>query len=192
MPYEGRTDVPEILKMYNPCAVFKGDRWKNHEFAWPGEDNIQFKTDRAIRFVSHAHGINAACVTLIGYQNKGINTIQSMIEKYAPRSENLTSVYIDRVSHRLRVRPNIPINVKKEKMMNALIRAIIMVECGSEIPSDLPPNWVEAVEIDRGVTWALGIVPRPTDPPKWPGYCSVIELSPGEERELFGLGGVPE
>lgn len=188
MSYEDRTDVPRIFKHCNPCAIFKGDRWKAGKFSYPGQENLQFTTEREIRFASHAYGISAACQTLLGYQRQGLNTIKSMIEKYAPRSENLTSAYIDRVCAKLGVQPNTPINVRKEKVMGALIRAIIMVECGPKAPADLPRNWVEEAEIDKGVQWGLGLAPRPTEPPKWPGYCSVVQLSPDEERDLFGVG----
>jgi hypothetical protein len=157
MAYEGRKDIPRIYQVYNPCAVFKGKKWLSGELVYPGQDNNQPKEDRAIHFVGHNYGINAAGKTLIGFQKyRGLNTIEALITTYAPPFENLTTKYIKLVSQRLKVLPNAPIKVEDEKTLGALIRAIIMVECGPTPPKDLPSNWVEEPEIDQGVRMALG------------------------------------
>ncbi|MGE0423869.1 MAG: hypothetical protein AB7O88_16510 [Reyranellaceae bacterium] len=188
MLYEGRKDIPLIFKVCDPCAVFKGPKWLAGKFTWPGQDAVQVPGERAIRFISHAYGIHAACVTLLGYQRRGLNTIKTMIEEYAPKFENLTSVYIARVCAKLSVQPTDVVDVTDEKVMGLLIRAIIMVECGPKVPKDLPKNWVEEEEIDKGVRMALGKARKPSAPVKPPLSCTVFPVTPEEERDLAAAG----
>ncbi len=183
------SEIPKIFKMHDPCAVFKGKEWLLGHFKYPGQHSVQDKGDRAIRFISHAYGINAACQTLLWYQKeKNLKTVKAMISMYAPPSENKTKVYIQRVCEKLGVKPDEQIDVTNEDVMGALIRVIIMIECGPNPPNGLPRNWVSEAEIDKGVQLGLRKYPKPFVPSRPTGFCSVVPLTPQEERDLFVVG----
>src|SRR3990167_4874154 len=56
---------------------------------------------RFSRSVSPVWGIRAACVNLIGYQDRqGIRTIKGLVEKWAPFTENNTRAYVKDVAQR--------------------------------------------------------------------------------------------
>lgn len=194
MQYEGRSDVPYILQVCDPCAVFKGEKWiagykgdkkVKGAFLYPGQDTTQDLGERPIRFVHNIYGINAGCWTVFNLHGQGFNTVRKLISKYAPPFENLTETYIKIVAGKLKVAPDEVIKVKDQTTLRALIRIIIKVECGPKPPADLPSNWVEEKDIDYGIQMGLGIVSNkslPTPPPKPRG---IFPLTPEEERNLI-------
>ena len=74
---------------------------------------------------SYYNGTSAAA----GYQK--LQTVSSIISKWAPPNENNTNQYIDNVSKYLGVSPNEKIDVSNQEVMTQLVRAIATKEGGN-------------------------------------------------------------
>jgi hypothetical protein len=68
---------------------------------------------------------------LQNYQKQGLNTPASIINKWAPPSENNTSAYASQVAQRLGVGPNDTIDVSDPNTKKLLGRAIATIEAGA-------------------------------------------------------------
>jgi hypothetical protein len=73
-------------------------------------------------------GIRAAVALLQSYAAKGIDTVQSIISKWAPSKENNTKAYIDSVAKQLGVSPDAHLNVDQ---LSEVANAIFKHENGS-------------------------------------------------------------
>lgn len=99
------------------------------------------------RFETVEYGIRAGVKNLInGYFNRGINTPQTIISRYAPSHENPTDNYITFISDRLGVTPTTVLQPTQETLTK-LAKAIIEFENGIQ-------PYIDAT-INRGVTLAL-------------------------------------
>ncbi|HID9529955.1 TPA: structural protein, partial [Proteus mirabilis] len=77
------------------------------------------------------YGIRAIYKLLQTYQNKyELNTVESIIDRYAPPNENNTTGYINRAAKDIGVSVNEPINVSSKPVAIALATAIVGVELG--------------------------------------------------------------
>ena len=75
----------------------------SHLNHWKGQDG---QTRGFCNFVDLEYGIRAACILLMrSYRKKGCKTYAQLIERFAPRSENDTQVYISFVCKRIGVFP---------------------------------------------------------------------------------------
>ena len=102
---------------------------------------------RFARFGSLDEGVTADAKQLITYQDRDhLNTVQSIIGKWAPSSENDTSSYAKSVSERLHVKPTDTIDLHNRDTLRELIAAMAKVENGREI---------DRSAIDRGVSRAV-------------------------------------
>lgn len=197
MQYEGRKDVPYILKCCNPCAVFKGPNWRDGEldkqrdpkgYRYPGQDNVQITGERPIRFIDSIYGIVAGVWTVRHLNSIGHNTIRKMIYQYAPPKDgNNTEAYIKIVALAAKKAAEEALDVADEAAMLALMRVIIRVECGPKPPADLPSNWVDDGDIAFGVKMGMGLIsttaalPPRTNKPRGP-----FPLTPEEELNFLG------
>lgn len=91
-----------------------------HWFGQIGNDDSGFS-----KFTNAAYGIRAIAKLLVNYENKGLNSIRKIVEKY---SENANSNYIEFLCKKLRVSADEKINVKER--LSELVAAIIQFECG--------------------------------------------------------------
>lgn len=82
-----------------------------------------------IQFISPEYGIRAMARILKNYIAGGYNTIQEIINRWAPPIENDTGAYVRAVSSSLGVAPNTPID---DSNLPALIAAIIQHENGQQ------------------------------------------------------------
>ena len=81
-------------------------------------------------------GYNAAARQLVGYGNAGLNTINAIIEKWAPTSENNTQAYINSVVQSMNqkgfdVDAFSQLDLKNGEMLKALLDSMINHEVGS-------------------------------------------------------------
>jgi hypothetical protein len=109
------------------------------EKLWEGEvkgTDKDFKT-----FRSMAYGYRALFALLREYISKDYNTIEKIINRYAPSSENATEAYIATVSRRAGIAPEDVLNFVNINKIKDIVAAISYVENG------IPPN---VVEIDNG------------------------------------------
>uniref|UniRef100_A0A3B0MGX9 Uncharacterized protein n=1 Tax=Arsenophonus endosymbiont of Trialeurodes vaporariorum TaxID=235567 RepID=A0A3B0MGX9_9GAMM len=111
---------------FNPSNQWKG--------LLPPNPTIE---SRFCRFESPECGIRAIMCLLRNYQQKyNLNSIFSLIHRYAPDVENDTSSYVKNVAQSLGVDSNEKISTDDKNTLIALTKAIIQHENGSQPYSD--------------------------------------------------------
>ena len=109
---------------------------------WQGAREEQ--TDKAfVQFTSMAYGYRAVFVVLYTYQKRyGINTIASMISRYAPACENHTKAYIEAVSDYSGVPATSHITTTNRDVMIPIVAAMSRVENGeAAVMSEVEAGW---------------------------------------------------
>jgi hypothetical protein len=91
-------------------------------------------------FGSMEEGISALAGQLQRYAARGIDTVSSIISKWAPPSENDTGGYINAVAKKLGVDANQHLDLSKNEALKALIEGITNVEVGRGRVSDSAIN----------------------------------------------------
>lgn len=98
---------------------------------WAGMADEQLDPD-LITFKSAQFGIRAMCRILLTYSGRGINTVQDIINTWAPPSENDSQAYIQDVAHRCQVSATDVLDIDSADIMRPLLQAIVHHECGSD------------------------------------------------------------
>lgn len=111
------------ITLNNPGNLMKSSK----QFA--GEVESDHKRLRA--FQSPEDGLNAMSDVVDGYSKKGLNSVASIITKYAPPNENLTANYIRFVANKLNVKATQKLDLSNPTIKRDLIDAIITLEQGS-------------------------------------------------------------
>lgn len=90
------------------------------------------QTDQSfVSFTSPKMGIRALGKTLITYSKVyGLNTVRSIVNRYAPTNENDTDAYINSVADSMGVDPDDRIDLSNSNTLEQLVRAIIKHENG--------------------------------------------------------------
>ena len=106
------------LRNNNPGNIrrIKGVQWQGQAVDQPDPDFISF--------IDAFHGIRALARTLKTYREKyGLDTVQGIITRWAPPTENDTVSYIKTVSNRLQVMPHekLPLH-RYPELVTAIIR----------------------------------------------------------------------
>lgn len=96
---------------------------------WTGLD--EHDGHRFCRFISPEYGIRCMFIILRTYQKKyGLVTLERMIPKYAPCTENHTENYISNVSSWTGLPRDEPFNIEDEDIAVSVLRGFIRQECG--------------------------------------------------------------
>jgi hypothetical protein len=103
---------------------------------WQGMSADQSGDARFIVFDSAEYGIRALGKLLKNYQAQGYNTIESIINRYAPGSENDTAAYINHVAQITGFAPDTPLDMNDPAQLHMLIQAIITHENGRNVYAD--------------------------------------------------------
>lgn len=92
-PTTGTKRVARGIRNNNPGNIRKGIKWLGR--VEPGKDAafVEFKT--------MPYGIRALYIDLINKHKSGLRTIQGIIYRYAPPSENLTDAYVASVAKQM-------------------------------------------------------------------------------------------
>lgn len=99
------------------------------------------RDDEFETFDSPENGIRAGVKIILTYRYKyGLDTIRSIINRWAPPSENNTSAYIDDVSDRVGLDANSALDLDDKELFGDLIQAIIHHEQGSQPYTDAQVN----------------------------------------------------
>lgn len=119
------------IRNNNPLNIRKGNNWI-------GERPVQ--TDKAFEeFVSMEYGIRAGFYLLRKYMSgysgltQKFNTIELIIRRWAPPTENATRRYIDAVSKETGIPANQKLSFTNKKVMCDIVAAMIRVECGCTV-----------------------------------------------------------
>lgn len=122
---------PRGIRNNNPLNIRKGSNWI-------GERHPQ--SDKAFEeFQSLEYGVRAGFLLLRKYMSgyhgltRKFDTINLIIRRWAPPTENSTQRYIDYVARDMGMDPNTHFDFKDKRTMCNLVAAMIKVECGQEI-----------------------------------------------------------
>jgi len=112
---------------------------------WQGQVPAAQQTDGSfIQFISPEYGIRAiAKIIRDSYAARGLNTVQSIINTWAPPTENDTNAYVRAVANSMNVDPNAVLSATDYP---ALVAAIVEHENGSQPYS--------TAQIDTGISMA--------------------------------------
>jgi hypothetical protein len=111
-----------------PAGGTLGDRNNNPGNLRPPGASTGFQ-----KFDTPEAGLAALDQNLQAYGKKGINTIDGVINRWAPSSENNTSAYVAAVAKRLGVDPKQQIDLSSPYVRQALSTAIMLHENGASI-----------------------------------------------------------
>jgi len=126
---------------------------------------------RFAKFETPEHGIRALGRNLLSYQRQGIDTVNDIINRWAPPDDNNnTSAYIEAVCAQLGVTPDQPLDASNPDTLKALCAAIIHHENGSQPYSDQ--------QLSTGVSAAIGLSTLPTSTKRYTGNAAFDAASP--------------
>lgn len=127
--------VPRGIRNNNPLNIKKGNKWQ-------GERPVQ--TDKVFEeFVSIQYGIRAGFYLLRKYisgyngMTPKFDTIELIIKRWAPPTENSTRRYIDFVCKETGLSSGTKIDFRNKKVMCDIVEAMIKVECGQAVDRSL-------------------------------------------------------
>jgi hypothetical protein len=139
--HSSNPDEPRGVRNNNPGNIMKGSS------KWQGE--IQGSDPRYASFNSPEAGIAAMGKNLLTYQNKyGINTVEGIVSRWAPATENNTNTYTATVAKALGVKPGDTIDLHDPETLGKLTHTMIQQENGKQPYSD--------AQISAGLGVALG------------------------------------
>lgn len=122
---------PRGIRNNNPLNIRKGNNWKGER---PNQKDKAFE-----EFESMQMGIRAAFIILrnyiSGYGGKRvpINTIDGIIKRWAPPTENATENYIKFVVEDSGIHRYAQLHFKEKAKLVAIVNAMIFVECGQRV-----------------------------------------------------------
>lgn len=126
---------------------------------------------RFAKFETPEHGIRALGRNLISYQRQGIDTVNDIINRWAPPEDNNnTSAYIEAVCAQLGVTPDQTLDASNPDTLKALCAAIIHHENGNQPYSDQ--------QLSTGVSAAIGLSTLPTSTKRYTGNAAFDAASP--------------
>nr|WP_246769583.1 hypothetical protein [Escherichia sp. E2593] len=135
---------------------------------WVGQNGDD---GRFAKFETPEHGIRALGRNLLSYQRQGIDTVNDIINRWAPPGDNNdTSAYVKAVCAQLGVHPDQQIDASNPDTLSALCSAIIKHENGDQ------PYTKE--QIGSGVSAALGLSELPTVGKRYTGNAAFDAASP--------------
>lgn len=118
--------IPRGIRNCNPLNIRIGNTWFGER---NNPDDNEFE-----QFVNMECGIRAAFLILRRYIRRyRLNTVELIISRWAPASENHTASYIDHVCRMMGIDKDTPIAYEDKKTMCSLVAAMAKVECGEAI-----------------------------------------------------------
>lgn len=119
--------LPRGIRNNNPLNIRVGNAWLG-EVAEPTDKEFE-------QFVSLTYGLRAAFILLRRYiQRYKLNTIEAILRRWSPPTENHTENYIEKVCELTRLSRWEEIDFNNEETMLAIVDAMIMVENGESVP----------------------------------------------------------
>jgi hypothetical protein len=138
---------PRGIRNHNPLNIRHGDPWL-------GATREQVDPD-FVTFESPAYGFRAASRILLNYQERyGLTSVNAIVARWAPPSENDTTSYIDAVAKEIGVRPIDAVSLRNPPTLLKMLRAMCRHENGdcpyddATIAAGMKLAGVELVEAD--------------------------------------------
>lgn len=117
--------LPRGIANANPGNIRHGDKWQGLAKDQKDPDFCTFN--------SPFWGIRAMARILLGYQQRrAINTVQGIIERWAPPVENDTGAYVKAVAHEIGINPEVRIDLTNAGLLARLVAAIVRHENGQQ------------------------------------------------------------
>lgn len=203
LPVEILDNSPETTKIPRGVRNNNPGNLERNKTVWQGMAEDQ-SDERFVTFASPEYGIRAMARVLKNYGRRhGLRTVEQIISRWAPASENQTDSYIQHVSQELQVSPTELLNLDDPDLLGRLIRAIIQHENGASPYDDETIARGIALEKSGGIkgiyryayqeidwTKAKQMVRQLVGLPWHPirGSQSVVEelIKAGVPRSLFG------
>lgn len=122
----GKT-LPRGIRNNNPLNIRIGN-------AWVGE--VMNPTDTQFeQFTDMIYGLRAGFVLIRRYMERyHLRTIREIVSRWAPRSENFTDRYIEKVCCITGIQADTLLSFWDKSTMCRLVNAMVLVECGEGIP----------------------------------------------------------
>lgn len=131
---------PRGLRNNNPLNIRIGNDWR-------GE--VKHATDREFeQFTSMTWGCRAGFIILKRYiQQYGCNTVEKIIRRWAPETENDTKAYINKVCRLSGLKRDEQLTFENSQAMLSLFKAMAQVENGCSIsPMDILMGYQAATD----------------------------------------------
>lgn len=142
---------PRGVRNNNPGNIILGP------VKWQGE--VEGTDPKYASFTTPEDGIRALGKNLLAYGERGLTTVDAIVNRWAPSVENDTRAYIATVAKDLGVDPQQPLNLRDRKVLTNLATSIIKAENGKAAASAYTDE-----QIATGIGAALDGKPIPTDP----------------------------
>ncbi|WP_224039751.1 structural protein P5 [Paraburkholderia unamae] len=146
---------PRGIRNNNPGNIrHSGARWAGQS-AQQGDTNF-------VTFDTPEHGIRALARIVLNYQSHHrLHTIEEIIHRWAPPSENNTNAYAQSVARAMGISRNQRVNLEINRhQLFSLVSAIIRHENGS--PNQVGrAEWYSREAIENGISLALQAPPQP-------------------------------
>lgn len=108
---------------------------------WQGQKAPPQSDQIFIEFTAPVYGLRALMKLLLTYHLKhGLDTVECMINRYAPPYENATDRYIYSVAKAMGIKRTEKIDLTSVPVLIAITRAIVLHENGPP-PPDMPEGW---------------------------------------------------
>lgn len=121
----GRSDLPRGLRNNNVGNLIITN------IPWQGKISVSQNNDGHFeQFDYLVYGTRAMFKDIISDYNKGLNTLTSFFNEYAPQHENDTTAYVNVVSRMTNIAPNEPFELNRSTL-KSIGMAIVSVENGS-------------------------------------------------------------
>ena len=118
-----KSKIPRGIRNNNPLNIRVGNDWKG-EVSDPTDHTFE-------QFTEMKYGVRAAFVVLHNYiVRHKINTIEKIVSRWAPSSENDTKAYINSVAKWMEQDPSTEVNWHNKPQMYMLVEAMCMQENG--------------------------------------------------------------
>ena len=138
---------PRGIRNNNPLNI---DHHANNP--WQGLDEPP-SDGRFCRFVAPQWGLRAAILILRNYQKRGLYTLRQMISTWAPANENNVENYIGFVVRKTGLQPGNPVDLADKEQTIALLKAMVLMECGTAPAGSVNDNWLDDLTYEAG--WSL-------------------------------------
>ncbi len=129
--------LPRGIRNNNPANI------RLSKTKWLGQRVTKLSDSAFVEFVSPLYGVRALMRILLTYYFKyGLDTVESILNRYAPPCENATDSYAYHVAKLLGVKRRQRIAVHEDDTLIMLSKAIVLHENGKS-PKDTSQYWYE-------------------------------------------------
>ncbi len=143
--------LPRGIRNNNPGNI------RLSKVVWQGQKQEPQQDLDFVEFISALYGLRALMKTLLTYHLKyGLDTVESLINRYAPPHENATDNYIYGVAKAMGVKRTDKVSLASKRVLLSLVRAIVVRENGPP-PAARPAGWYDASVYEQAAAMVLPV-----------------------------------